>query len=563
MPVPLSSAQAAVAANGGNVPARHLMEHAPFGVIVASPDDGGSIVYLNTRVVGMFSDRNGPEAASMTESTRDLFDRNGESLDFRRSPLGIALYDRIPAHSEVQYRPAAGQPLWFDIMALPLEEPQWTDEHGPLAVAYLHDMTHRRQVEADLDEANRTLGVQLEDMTRLRALTDRLASGASVDETLFEVLRSGAHLLDAQMGIARVLDDEQTMANRAFFGVTEEEIRLIEDVSQKDYATDAQLRTTHSLVIEDVRLDPVAGPYLRELGEAVGFRSVYAIALNDRDGNRVGTCVWARSVPGRPTGRQRGLAETYCRFAEQIIENQRLYEREHTIATTLQQSMLPQHLPHVPGLEITAHSVPGARGMEAGGDWYDVLALGRGRAGLAIGDVMGKGLPAATAMGQLRTALHSYALIDGENPAAVLGDLNALIGDMELSDLATAAYLVLDPLRHQLHLASAGHCPPLLLDHNGARYLESGQGPPLGVQDAWHADNGTIRLEPGSLLILYTDGLVERRGEDLDTGLERLRQCALTAPGDLGELCAHLLDGCVGNAVETEDDVAILAVRVS
>ncbi|MEV3860948.1 SpoIIE family protein phosphatase [Streptomyces sp. NPDC050095] len=539
-----------------------VLEGSPHGVLIASALAGGTAVYANHRLDEMFRTPVPMDPGGLVAASRELLDRNGEPLPFAQSPLGIALHLRRPARAEVQYEVPGADPLRLDITATPLD-----CDHGPdpVAVAYIHDISHQQRAADALDEANHRLAQQLEDITWVHGLTERLTDQGSVDETLQRVLSEGARLLQADMGAARLYNEElRTMETRATFGIANslaDAQELIATVGDKEDLVEAAVLAGGWLLYEDVMTDPAAAGPLRELGEVAGFRSVYVLALRSAQGRKLGAVAWAFEKPGRPTSRQRQLASTYCRFAGQVVENNRLYERERRIASTLQQSMLAQELPDIPGVQIAAVSLPGAQGMQAGGDWYDVLALPQGKVALALGDVMGKGLRAATAMGQMRTALRSYALVEGEDPVAVLTDLNALTGDMALTDLATVLYMTVDPGRRQATVASAGHCPPLLVDHSGASFVRAGQGVPMGVIDEWHAEPGEVELPEGALLVLYTDGLVERRGEELGEGLERLRQAALSAPAEVGELCSYLIEECLDEGANP-DDVAILALRV-
>jgi anti-anti-sigma factor len=243
-----------------------------------------------------------------------------------------------------------------------------------------------------------------------------------------------------------------------------------------------------------------------------------------------------------------------------MTERIRALDREHRNAETLQRSLLPDRLPIIPGVEFASRYLPGGAGLEVGGDWYDVFALPRGRLGLTIGDVVGRGLGAAAAMGQLRTALRAYA-IETNSPAVVLQRLSRLVAEFEAAQMATLIYAVLDPDNQTLSFASAGHPPPLLIGADGmAFYLMDGRSPPLGVTRAAQAE-ATITIEPGSTLVLYTDGLIERRRGSMAESMEALRTAVEGHHGSLDSLC----DDRVLQAPRPEssgDDVAVLMVRL-
>jgi anti-anti-sigma factor len=256
---------------------------------------------------------------------------------------------------------------------------------------------------------------------------------------------------------------------------------------------------------------------------------------------------------------QADLEEAADVLEERVREVQALLERERRIAETLQRSLLPQQLPQVPGVALAGRYLPGAAGLEVGGDWYDVFVVPGGRVGLTIGDVVGRGLTAAAAMGQLRTGLRAYAL-ETPSPATVLERLNRLVQELETPEIATIIYAVLDPETGRLHYAVAGHPPPLLAAGDGtARYLPAESSPPLGVSGEPCRDE-VVTLEPGSTLVLYTDGLVERRDRSIDDGLEALRGALAGAADDLDALCDDRILGILPPDAPA-DDVAVLAVR--
>ena len=243
------------------------------------------------------------------------------------------------------------------------------------------------------------------------------------------------------------------------------------------------------------------------------------------------------------------------------IDHARVYEREHRIAETLQRSLLPEHLPHLPGLAVAARYLPAADEAEVGGDWYDVLAVPGGGVGLVMGDVAGKGLAAASMVGRLRSALRAYAL-EGHAPARVVEQLNRLIWtESDESQMATLIYVVVDPAEGQVRWVNAGHPPPLLV--NGGEvpyYLEGGSSVPLGVLPFPDFEEVSVPMDPGGSVVLYTDGLVERPGEHIDEGFGRLVAVLREAPVEPELLCDHVLHQLVPDG-GAEDDVALLTLR--
>jgi serine phosphatase RsbU (regulator of sigma subunit)/anti-sigma regulatory factor (Ser/Thr protein kinase) len=241
------------------------------------------------------------------------------------------------------------------------------------------------------------------------------------------------------------------------------------------------------------------------------------------------------------------------------IEHARAYERELGTVEMLQRSLLPDKLPLLPGVRIAARYRPGGAGVNVGGDWYDAIPLDDGRVGLAMGDVVGHGLGAASLMGQLRHAARAYAL-EGHSPPGVLDRLDRLVRSLQGAQMATLLYLVVEPDLTTLRFASAGHVPPLVVGPDGEpRFLEGAPNPPLGVFDSSGHEEVSAELEPGSTIVLYTDGLVEERGVSIDAGLDALREAARN-PADPEELCDHLVDTMLA-IHPAHDDIAILALQ--
>jgi len=231
---------------------------------------------------------------------------------------------------------------------------------------------------------------------------------------------------------------------------------------------------------------------------------------------------------------------------------------QRSIAETLQRRLLPGRLPDVPEFAVAARYTAGGAGVEVGGDWYDVIPLPGDKVGLAVGDVVGRGVLAASVMGQLRIALRAYAL-EGAEPRLVAGRLNRLVKTLDEALMTTCVYLLLEPRTGRLSFVTAGHPPPLVLAADGtASYLEVIRCPPLGVADIDYEQSACV-LEPGSTILLYTDGLIEVPGEIIDEGLERLRTTVEGGPFDPGPMCDHVLGGLLREG--HRDDVAVLAVQ--
>lgn len=263
-----------------------------------------------------------------------------------------------------------------------------------------------------------------------------------------------------------------------------------------------------------------------------------------------------------------GEAESALAFAGRAavhIDNARRYARERATALTLQRSLLPIHLSAPSSVQIAHRYLPGSQLVEVGGDWYESIALPGGRVALAVGDVAGQGVRAAVTMGRLRTALQTLAMLELP-PAESLQQLDELMQTMlgtREPHFATCAYAIYDAASGMCEVALAGHPPPLLVRPDGRRqFLNVPVSPPLGVGHGLISSR-TFAVEDGSTLVLYTDGLVESRGRDIDDGLARLR--ASFGPGaasrPVDELCGAVLEGAYAD--HERDDIAVLVARLS
>jgi len=223
----------------------------------------------------------------------------------------------------------------------------------------------------------------------------------------------------------------------------------------------------------------------------------------------------------------------------------------------LQRSRVPSRLPILPGLDLAARYIPG-QGNGVGGDWYDLFVLPSGWQCLVIGDVVGHGLRAAVIMGRLRSALRAYAL-EGGDPAEVLSKLDHKVLHFEPGAMATVLYAKFEPGHERLHLSSAGHLPPVLATPDGkVTMIDLPIDPPLGVRLGLRRRTTAVEVPPGGLLCFYTDGLIERRGTNIDDSLHRL--CAAVTVGPAESVCTTVMHRLIGSEI-VADDVAVLIIR--
>jgi anti-sigma regulatory factor (Ser/Thr protein kinase) len=239
--------------------------------------------------------------------------------------------------------------------------------------------------------------------------------------------------------------------------------------------------------------------------------------------------------------------------------NGRLAEQDRGLADALQRSLIPQ-LPELPGLTLEARYLPAAE-AKLGGDWYDAFLLPGGSLGLAIGDVSGRGFRAAALMGQLRSGLRACAMAV-RSPALAAERLSELLRQLDPQRTATLLFIALDPQRGRIEMMSAGHPPPLVVHHDGrCSYLELPTGVPLGAVRYATYEDAEATLDPGDALLLYTDGVIERPGESMDIGLERLRLAGLGLYTIPGSLCQPIVDAVLPHGA-TRDDAALLVAHI-
>jgi serine/threonine-protein kinase RsbW len=253
------------------------------------------------------------------------------------------------------------------------------------------------------------------------------------------------------------------------------------------------------------------------------------------------------------------LAREIASRAAVILDNAVLYEHEREVSHTLQLGLLGGGPPAFEHIIVSAAYRPGTASLEVGGDWYDAFTLPSGAVALVVGDVVGHGLEAAVAMGQLRGAVSALAQTTG--PALLLERLDAFVETVPSAATATLAYVELDPSDGGIRYACAGHPPPLVVSADGrTRFLWEGRSPPLGSILGDRRTDAVDRLEEGETLVLYTDGLVERRSEGIDAGFGRLARAALLSGGSPATHADDICDALLGRE-EQDDDVCVLTTR--
>jgi anti-sigma regulatory factor (Ser/Thr protein kinase)/putative methionine-R-sulfoxide reductase with GAF domain len=392
----------------------------------------------------------------------------------------------------------------------------------------------------------------LDKLRRVQSVTDTALANLNVEDLLNELLIRVSEALQSDTAAILLLDEDRAeLVARAAKGIEEEVEQGVRIPLGKGFAGRIASEG-RPVILDEVDHSNVLNPILREKG----IRSLLGVPL---------------IVQGRLIGVLHVGTLTPRKFGDEDIELLRLvadrvalaihvglYERERLVTRSLQRTFLPQSLPDVRGVQFYAAYIPAA-GSGVGGDWYDVFVLPDGRVVLVVGDVVGKGLHAASVMGRLRNTVRAYA-VAGFPPAEVVDGVQASMEALDPEEMATLLYAVLDPDARELTIVNAGHPPPLLMvPGSEPAFLETQRRPPLGARVGRSASAHSVRLEPGSTVLLYTDGLVELRTEPLEDRLELLRVTAATV-ADLNELAPTLLATL---AADPLDDIALLAFHLS
>jgi PAS domain S-box-containing protein len=438
----------------------------------------------------------------------------------------------------------------------------------PFISAFVRDVTERvrRQQEREAllrEQAARAEAERVNELiSGMQLLVDAALAHRTLDKILDDLILKVRGVLDADAATILLAEEDERLTVAAPSGTEpaegEDAAEQAVSIAFGEGFAGRVASAREAMLAHGPPPEDLPGPALR----ALDIDSLIGVPLL-AEKKVTGVLVVGSVAPRRFSPEDLALLRLAADRVALAILHARLYEREHSIAETLQRSLLtkPEDLPKMPGLEVAARYEPAAAEAEVGGDWYDVIPTPSGGVGLVMGDVAGKGLVAASMVGRLRSALRAYAL-EGHDPARVVEQLNRLVWtEAPESQMATLLYMVVEPGESRIDWVNAGHLAPLLA--NGAdkpEFLEGSGSVPLGVLPFSSYEKVSARMEPGSSIVLYTDGLIERPGEHLDDGLAELAARVREAPEDPKQLCDYLLETLVP-AGGASDDVAILALR--
>ncbi|MCY0928437.1 SpoIIE family protein phosphatase [Streptomyces sp. H27-H1] len=452
----------------------------------------------------------------------------------------------------------------------------WSCSYAPLLdgsgrrlglIASLIDITDGQRAQAEAERARSRFALLSEAGTRIGTTLDLGQTAQEIVEVLVPQLTDSAdvQLLEAVLDpdeagastrgvlrrLAALFPDPTAPTAKLIAGQT---FQIPAGTAYEQVITEGQPMNLYTADIPALIKDPRAGAlraYLATLGCA---RMVPLVAR----GRVLGVVVVTR-VRGREVFDHEDcvLIDEVVARAALNIDNARMYTTQRAAALTLQRSLTNNVLPEVAGLELTGRYLP-ASDHDVGGDWFDVIELPDGRTGLVIGDVMGHGIHAAAVMGQLRTAVRTLARHQ-VTPEQMLRSLDAVVADLGEDEMATCVYAVHDPVTGACVIARAGHPPPAVVTADGTvAFLDGPPGTPLGTGGREFRTEEVL-LAPGSLLVLYTDGLIESRDRDLDEGMAGLAGALRGAGEPLEDLCDTILARLLPDA--PQDDVAVLLAR--
>jgi phosphoserine phosphatase RsbU/P len=391
----------------------------------------------------------------------------------------------------------------------------------------------------------------VEQLRRIQSVTEASLAHLEIDELLDTLLERVREILEVDTAAILLIDrSSREMVATAAKGI-EEEVRGGVRIPIGQGFAGRVAAERQAVILEKVDHTNVRNPILLD----IGIRSLLGVPLI-ADGDTIGVLHVGTLGTRSFSDHDADLLQLVADRAALAI-NAGLLKQDRTVAVALQRSLLPR-LPEVNGLDVAAQYLPGHERL-VGGDWYDVFELPTGHVGAAIGDVVGHGLRSAAVMGRIRNALRAYAL-DSDDPATVLTRLDDMVCHFEPEEMATVLYAVFEPECHRMTLSAAGHPLPLMTPPTGEAHLvDAPADPPIGSGAVAPRRATQVAVTEGATIYFFTDGVVERRGEDIDVGLERLRETAIPGPPHRG--CTRIVSQLLGDA-QPDDDAAVLALHI-
>ena len=421
----------------------------------------------------------------------------------------------------------------------------------------MQQLQAQRENGHDAEGGRSTLGSSVSEARRshLLSIADAALGYMSLEDMLSELLERIRSSLEVDTAAVLLLDEDRgVLVARAARGLEEEVRQGVQVPLARGFAGRVAVEA-RPIIIADLDYADVVNPILRQKG----IRSMLGVPVHV-EGRVIGVMHIGTLVRRDFDEDDVTLLQLAADRAALAIDNARISE-QRSVTAIMQRALLPGALPEIPGMRFSAKYLPAGSGIKIGGDWYDVFQLVNGRVAFVIGDVVGRGVLAASVMAEIRTALRAY-MAQGHKLTDVVSMLNELLISMGSNRGATLSILELDAEAEELEVVTAGHLPPLLIEPDGrARLLEQKHGLPVGVRTGHRYQASRYPFPTGSRLLLYTDGLIERRGESIDEGFERLAVAACAAAAGTESSFADRVYRTLLDETPLEDDVALLAIE--
>lgn len=530
----------------------HALRHMSDGFLAV--DSGWRVTFINI------------EAKRALGSSPELLGRVLWDIPFARAS-GLkercrqAVTEKRPVGLDVK---SPADQRWYHLRLVPVP--------GGLTV-YLTDVTEKREREAERTAANRAAA---ERSASIAELTTALAEAITTDEVVKAVAEHVIQPFRATGLVIVAVEGDRTRLVGSVGYPDADLKRIVSYPLTAKTPTSDVLNNRAPLFVSSVAEIRARYPALADV--PTPGRQAWAFLPLIASRRSTGCFVLSFDKPRLLTGEERTLLVALSGLVAQALERARLYDSEHLRAKELQRGLLPQHLPSPPAATAAARYLPADRRLEVGGDWYDLIPLSAERVALVIGDVMGHGLSEAATMGRLRTAVRTLADLELP-PDEILGHLNDLVSDLGDDFYATCLYAVYDPTSRTCVFASAGHLPPVVVhpDHT-VRISEIPTNSPLGAATP-PFDTVEFAVPDGSLLVLFTDGLVEASDRDVDQGMDQLTRvltAAVSADGPEGrddtdetgrgpsleDLCDTVVSALLPTGEQTGDDAVLFIARL-
>ena len=427
---------------------------------------------------------------------------------------------------------------------------------------YFTDVTEKRRLEEERRSAERAAS---ERAARIAELTAALAKATTSKDVVDAVARRVLPPFEATGLVVQAVEGER-LHTVGSVGYPQDILAILDGRERTEPSPlwDAVRAGTPTFMSSQQEF-AARYPELADLPARAG-KQAWALLPLTASGHTFGVCAVTFDHPRRLTDEERTLLTATSALVAQALERARLFDAEHTRSRELQRSLLPRDLPDLPACTAAARYLPAGQGMDVGGDWYDIIPLSGGQVALVVGDVMGHGLPEAATMGRLRTAVHTLADLELP-PDEIMSHLNDIVGGMGEESYVTCLYALYDSTTRVCSISRAGHPPPALLHPDGTVVFPPlSADPPLGAAEP-PFETTEIPVPEGSVLVLYTDGLVESSKREMDEGMAALADVLRTAHADgtatnLEHLCERVTSALLPADHQAADDAAFLLARL-